>query len=182
MIQGTVSLDHENADDCTVILPGLHKHIKEWDTVLTESGLSTAALVHRIDGNMFTAEDEKPFGTKWTPQPCQRGQVRVTPHLPHGACDPAKCTRHTMLPWFCGLQSDLETLEVVESGTRSELSVAHRDMVAAHLSPSGLTNRYGAIPFAFLPQRSWEASALFPTLSFVVAATTSTRWRRRGSS
>jgi hypothetical protein len=81
MIQGTVSLDHENADDCTVILPGLHKHIKEWDTVLTESGLSTAALVHRIDGNMFTAEDEKPFGTKWTPQPCQRGQVRVT--LPH---------------------------------------------------------------------------------------------------
>jgi hypothetical protein len=54
-----------------------------------------------------------------------------------------------MLPWFCGLQSDLETLEVVESGTFSELSVAHRDMVAARLSPSGLPNRYGAIPFAF---------------------------------
>jgi hypothetical protein len=45
--------------------------------------------------------------------------------------------------------SDLETLEVVEGGTWSELSVAHRDMVAARLSPSGLANRYGAIPFAF---------------------------------
>src|SRR4051812_32045952 len=77
MIQGTVSLDNENADDRTVILPGMHKHIKEWDTVLTERGLSTAALVHRINGNMFTAEDEKRFDTKWNPQPCQRGQVRV---------------------------------------------------------------------------------------------------------
>jgi hypothetical protein len=54
-----------------------------------------------------------------------------------------------MLPWFCGLQKDLETLEVVESGTFSELSVAHRDMVAARFSPSGFPNRYGTIPFAF---------------------------------
>ena len=54
-----------------------------------------------------------------------------------------------MLPWYCGLQSDLETLEVIESGTWSDLSVAHRDMVAARLSPSGLANRYGAIPFTF---------------------------------
>ena len=30
-----------------------------------------------------------------------------------------------------------------------DLSIAHRDMVAARLSPSGLANRYGAIPFAF---------------------------------
>jgi hypothetical protein len=39
-----------------------------------------------------------------------------------------------MLPWFCGLQNDLETLEVVESSTWSDLSIAHRDMVAARLS------------------------------------------------
>ena len=150
MIQGTVSLDDENDDDCTMILPGMHKHIKEWEEILTTRGLSTGALVHRIQDSMFTSEDEKTFDTKWTPQPCQTGQVRVTlPHLPHGAYGPAKGKRRTMLPWFCGLQSDLETLEVVESGTWSDLSVAHRDMVAARLSPSGLANRYGAIPFAF---------------------------------
>jgi hypothetical protein len=150
MIQGTVSLDDEKPDDCTMILPGMHKHIKEWDETLTARGLSTRALVHRIQDSMFTSEDEKRFGTKWTSQPCQRGQVRVTlPHLPHGAYGPAKGERRTMLPWFCGLQNDLETLEVIESGTWSDLSVAHRDMVAARLSPSGLANRYGAIPFAF---------------------------------
>jgi hypothetical protein len=30
-----------------------------------------------------------------------------------------------------------------------DLSIAYRDMVAARLSPSGLANRYGAIPFDF---------------------------------
>lgn len=150
MIQGTVSIDDEYEDDCTMILPGMHNHTKEWEEVLEERGLSTEALVHRIQDTMFTKEDAARFGTQWTPQPCRSGQVRVTlPHLPHGAYGPAKRIRRTMLPWFCGLQKDLETLEVAEGGTWSDLSIAHRDLVAARLSPSGLPNRYGAIPFAF---------------------------------
>ena len=36
-----------------------------------------------------------------------------------------------MLPWLCGLRSDPETLEVAESGTWSDLSIAHRDRFAA---------------------------------------------------
>ena len=43
----------------------------------------------------------------------------------------------------------METLEVAESGTWSDLSVVHRDLIAGQLSPSGLANRYGAITFAF---------------------------------
>jgi hypothetical protein len=50
------------------------------------------------------------------------------PHLPHGALGPAKSARRTMLPWFVGLQDDLELLKVVEGGTWSDLSVAHRDL------------------------------------------------------
>ena len=67
MIRETVSLDNEKEDDCTMILPGMHKHIKEWNEVLTERGLS---LVHHTQDSMFTSEDEKRFDTKWTPQPC----------------------------------------------------------------------------------------------------------------
>ena len=150
MIQGTVSLDNERDDDCTVILPGMHKHLKEWARMLNERGLSTDSFVHRIQDKMFTADDAQHFNTQWTSQPCRAGQVRVTlPHIPHGAQGPAKGIRRTMLPWYCGLQKDLETLEVVESGTWSDLAAAYRDLVAARLSPSGLANRYGAIPFAF---------------------------------
>ena len=87
------------------------------------------------------------------PRPCHRGQVRVTPHLPRGACDPAKCARHTMLPWFCGLQSDLKTL-------------APRDIVATHISPSGLAIATGPSRLLFCrggvgrPRRSFRRSRL----------------------
>ena len=104
MIQGTVSLDDEKPDDCTTILPGMHEHIKEWEETLTARGLSTGALVHRIHDSIFTSEDEKRFGTKWTPQPCQRGQVRVTlPHLPHGgiqACERGTPDHASLVLWF----------------------------------------------------------------------------------
>jgi len=53
-----------------------------------------------------------------SPDSRRRGQVRVTlSHLPHGAYEPAKGTRLTMLPWFYSLQSDLETLKVIKGGT-----------------------------------------------------------------
>jgi len=85
MIQGTVSLDDESPDDYTMILPGMHKHIKEWEGALTAHGLSIGALVHRIQDSMFTSEDRRRFETEWISQPCRRGQVRVTlPHLRMG--------------------------------------------------------------------------------------------------
>jgi hypothetical protein len=150
MIQGTVSLDNEEEDDCTIILPGMHHHIDEWAKRIEDRGLSSDAFVHRITADHFNEDDAKAFGTSWTPQPCGAGQVRITlPHLPHGALGPTKRTRRTMLPWYVGLQADMETLEVAESGTWFDLNAAHRDLTAAQLSPSGLANRYGAIPFAF---------------------------------
>ena len=53
-----------------------------------------------------------------------------------------------MLPWLCGLQEDLETLEVPEAGSWTELNEAHRDLRAASRTPSGLANNYGVIPDA----------------------------------
>ena len=38
---------------------------------------------------------------------------------------------------------------MAEGGTWSDLSITHRDLVATRLSPSGLPNRYRAIPFTF---------------------------------
>jgi hypothetical protein len=64
MIRGTVSLNDGMPDGCATTLPGMHKHIMEWDETLTARGLSTGALVHRIQDSMFASEDEKRFGTK----------------------------------------------------------------------------------------------------------------------
>ena len=67
MIQGSLSLDDEREDDCTMILPGMHRHIQAWDKALTARGRSTGALVHRIRDDMFTPDDEKQFDIRWTP-------------------------------------------------------------------------------------------------------------------
>jgi len=90
MIQGSLSLDDEHNDDCTMILPGMHKHFMAWEEVLAQRSITPT---------MWTQDDAQRFGTDWTPQPCRQGQVRVTlPHRPHGASGPAKNVRRALLP------------------------------------------------------------------------------------
>jgi hypothetical protein len=153
-IQGTVSLDDEQDDDCTEILPGMHKKISPWHAKLkdraAEGAVSLSGLVSNITKEMFNEDDKKEFDTNWTAVPCSAGEVRITqPHLPHGAKGPAKRKRRTMLPWFVALQEDLYHLEVTEGGTFEDLAKAHRDLTSGPRTPSGLANRYGDIPFAF---------------------------------
>ncbi|KIW55662.1 hypothetical protein PV05_04393 [Exophiala xenobiotica] len=59
-------------DDCTIIIPGMHKNIKEWAERLTTRGLDSEALVERMDDTHFTKEDKKHFKTDWTAQPCKK--------------------------------------------------------------------------------------------------------------
>lgn len=150
MIQGSVSLDNEDESNCTVILPGMQHKLGEWWERVKGRGQETDGFVHRISEGMFTREDANVLGLDWKRVPCRRGEVRITlPHIPHGADGPSTGTRRTMLPWLVGLQDDLTTLEVVEGGNWEMLSSAHRDMVSPAATPSGLANRYGAIPYKF---------------------------------
>jgi hypothetical protein len=150
MIQGSISLDDEDESNCTVILPGMQHKLAEWWERVVARDQETDGFVHRITEQMFTREDAEVLGLDWKRVPCRRGEARITlPHLPHGADGPSTSTRRTMLPWLVGLQDDMTTLEVVEGGTWEMLSNAHRDMVSPQATPSGLANRYGAIPYKF---------------------------------
>ena len=150
MIQGSLSLDNEDEENCTVILAGMYRKLGEWWQRCCDRGQETDGFVHRITETMFTREDATVLGVDWKRVPCMRGEVRVTvPQLPHGADGPATTTRRTMLPWFVGLQEDLESLEVIEGGTWSDLAEVHRDLVSPKATPSGLANRYGAILYRF---------------------------------
>jgi hypothetical protein len=117
-IQGTVSLDNETEDNCTVLLPGMYKKLQQWWDLCLSRGAKPNTFVHRLKEQMYTKDDAKEFGIEWTSVPCKRGDVRVTlPHIPHRAHRPSTRTRRTMLPWFVRLQDDMSTLEIVESGT-----------------------------------------------------------------
>jgi hypothetical protein len=153
MIQGSVSLDDEGDNNCTIILPGMHQKLGLWWERLQARDQvkgATASYVHRITEPMFPESDAIALGINWQKVPCRRGHVRVTlPHLPHGADGPTITTRRTMLPWFCGLQEDHENLEVIEAGNWQMLADSHRDLTAPRATPSGLANMYGRIPYRF---------------------------------
>ncbi|KAI9767399.1 MAG: hypothetical protein M1835_007046 [Candelina submexicana] len=150
LIQGSVSLDDEDMSNCTEILPGMNKHMADWWPRVVARGAHKDGFVHNFGPGVYTAEDIKHFGIDWTPVPCHQGDIRITkPDIPHGARGPSTGIRRTMLPWFIAVQPDHEQLETLEAGTWSELSAAHRDLVAARTSPSGLANLYGVIPYRF---------------------------------
>ncbi len=113
-------------------------------------GVDIDGFEHRISSEVFTKRDEERFGVHWASQPCKAGGVRISmPQIPHGAKEPSSGERTTILPWFVGNLQDNEILEVLESGTRSLLATAHRDMMAPLNTPSGHPTRYGAVPFRF---------------------------------
>ncbi len=154
MIQGSVSLDNERADDCTEMLFGMHHHLGSWwedvrKRLRAKGREPSDGLIHRITNEEWTKEDIQRYKTDFTPQPCRRGDVRVSlPHLPHGA-QASKGTRRTILPWFVGVTDDEETLDIPESGTWSSLSAAHRDLIPGPSSPSSFHNMFGAPPYPF---------------------------------
>jgi len=150
MIQGTVSLDEEDEKNCTFICPGMQHKLGEWWERVQARGQETSGYVHRITDQIFTKEDAKVLGVNWKHTPCKPGEVRITlPSIPHGSTGPATMVRRTLLPWFVAVQDDEESLEVVEGGTWGDLATAHRDFTAPRATPSGLPNRYGAIPYRF---------------------------------
>ncbi|KAI4276923.1 MAG: hypothetical protein LQ337_002170 [Flavoplaca oasis] len=148
-IQGSLTLTDETEDNCTEMLTGAHRWLPLWWDRIKQRKLDSDGLLHYVHSSMWTPEDKRDFGD-WKSLPCKRGTVRISmPHNPHGSTGPAAGFRQTILPWFVGIMDDNETLEVQESGTRSQLAAAHRDMTAPPNSPSGYPNKYGSIPFRF---------------------------------
>jgi hypothetical protein len=152
LIQGSISLDNEDKShrDCTMLLFGFDKKLGDWWKRISDRGKATDGLIHQIAPSMWTRDDIAHFGLDYTAQPCTALSVRISkPHLPHGADGPAETVRRTILPWFVGIGDDHEQLDISESGTWSQLSAAHRDMVPGPSSPSGHPNHFGKVPYAF---------------------------------
>ena len=149
-IQGSLSLDDEYADDCTEIVPGMHRHLLDWCSTLHQRGLASHGYIQAIEGDTLTEEDLEKYGTRWVPVPCKAGEIRVTdPRIPHGALGPAVRPRRTILPWYVAENEDGD-MEVQEAGGREELAHAHATFTPPPRSPSGHPNMYGKMdtPFA----------------------------------
>ncbi|KAL8684820.1 MAG: hypothetical protein Q9218_008121, partial [Villophora microphyllina] len=98
IIQGALSLDDEDAKNCTELVPGFHRHLKTWWEALGSREPVPDGLVHDVAGR-FSKEDAERFGS-FVPLPCKRGTVRVTrPEIIHGStAGGTKPRRRLILP------------------------------------------------------------------------------------
>ncbi|KAI9689819.1 MAG: hypothetical protein M1822_009701 [Bathelium mastoideum] len=153
-IQGSASLDDETPDGCTLILPGIHRCLRQWWERMHDRGLTQGGYVTGMPGGLsrwYSEQDAKEInkGKMEKAVPCKAGQVRITDgRLPHGSTASPR-VRRTVLPWYCGIQNDHESLAITEAGTWSQLSAAHIALKPGPSTPSGKPNAYGTIPYAF---------------------------------
>ncbi|OAK93360.1 hypothetical protein IQ06DRAFT_178379, partial [Phaeosphaeriaceae sp. SRC1lsM3a] len=153
LIQGSVSWDDEDGQNCTEILEEFHRHIAEYQQWRKGRNIpdSTGKIEGWKDEEHWPAEIQNKLpNVQWKKIICKKGDVRITdPRLPHGSTGPATRRRRTMLPWLVLVHDDMTTMEIPEMGSYQEIAAAHQNLTAAPRTPSGHANMYGGIKWAF---------------------------------
>jgi hypothetical protein len=152
MIQGSVSWDDEDNDNCTEVLTCFHRHAAEYqDWRDRHDTFSKGKIEAWNDAIHWPEEVSARFpDVQWRKVPCRRGEVRIShPLLPHGSTGPATKVRRTMLPWYVRVTEDMSTMEVPAMGTYADIAKAHHTLTAAPKTPSGHPNMYGGTNWAF---------------------------------
>jgi len=137
LVQGGVSLMDETPGNCTTLVPGFHKHARQWyaDLQARKEGNVTGFTTNCK--SLYSPVDRAKYGDL-VPVPCKKGDIRITlPEIIHGTTPRADGERQVVLPWFTGIREDLEHLENEDCETWSEIAACHRDMVPCDRSPSG---------------------------------------------
>ena len=142
IVQCSVSVDNEESDGCTIVVPGFHRHIRQWWSRVEERGNAANGLT-TCASKIYTREDEDTFG-RFIPTPCPRGGIRITrPDILHGSTPVSRLRRRTILPCYIAVSPDHEKLENEECETWQQLAQCHRSMEAPARSTSGYGFAYG---------------------------------------
>ena len=142
IVQGSLSLDGETEHDCTVLVPGFHRHIHEWWARVKGRGQDSSGYTTNAK-KTYLPLDQKIFG-KLVPVPCKRGGIRITrPDILHGSTSKAERVRRTVFNWYSGICPDHQMLDLKESETWSQVAQCHQSMEAPMRSTSGEGFRYG---------------------------------------
>lgn len=141
VVQTAVSMDDEEAEGCTIVVPGFQNHISEWWSEVVKRGEGRDGFTHSVEKTYRQSDVEKYGG--FVPVVCKRGDVRMTmSQIIHGSTGGCGRVRRVVFPWLVGVESDGRKLEVAEWGDLEEISGAHRDLRAMKVSPSGQCHRF----------------------------------------
>ncbi|KAI9853587.1 MAG: hypothetical protein M1824_001080 [Vezdaea acicularis] len=128
LIGTSISLRNEDEHGCTVIVPGFHKHIREWHKKLCERGDNRAGQTTNCLKS-YTLVDQLKWGCP-IPQPCNAFDVRFTrPDIIHGSTPLSNRQRRTIFPWFIVAAADTSTISDTPNAlNRLQIAACHRNL------------------------------------------------------
>src|SRR5579859_116168 len=190
MVQSMISMDDEEEDGCTIIVPRFHRHMGEWWKEVISQGEDKDGVVHSV-GYTYKKVDEERFG-RFKPVVCKRGDIRLTlPQIIHGSTGcPRK--RQVIFPWLMGLEED-GRMELEECGSGSDVGQAHRGLEAMKMGPSGQGHRFslgrgrfeGAVEIrgvtalgdALVGVQSWDSEAVLMERDTILGCNDEESWK-----
>jgi hypothetical protein len=142
-LTSSLSIDDEDSSGCTLVVKGLHRHLREWHKQLLQRGWKAKGSTTNCK-NIYTAEDQTTWGEP-VPMPCPAWGIRLTlPQLIHGSTPRSVRRRRTVLPWYMHIDANHEKLEIPGCLSWSEIRQCHLDLEVPASDPSGYGPRLGA--------------------------------------
>lgn len=151
-----VSLTNEDDQNCTVVIPGIHRRLPELVAYMREKGHINTASTMTTDFKWWNKEASEKFGYK-TPSPVPVLGARFSRLTTvHGSSGTATKVRATLLPWFVAYGEDYDKCLDAPTGlTWAEQHACHRDCLPATIEPTGKR------PIVTIPQERFPAWITF---------------------
>lgn len=160
LLSSSLSLDHESAQGCTVLVPGFHHHIKDWFLKVVARGQSSTGFTTNCSST-YNKEDQETWG-KPQPTPCSAFSLRITrPDIIHGSTNQAPTRRRTLFAWYKALDDDHNLFKGTGKLTWSDVAACHRDLMIPSEEPSGQQLKHP------LPKESFPGAVALPSLSYL---------------
>jgi hypothetical protein len=151
-LTSSISLDKEYKDGCTIVVPGLFHHLKQWQARRKKrlNRITTKSSKPTTDGSKsYTNRDRRSFG-KPQPCPCPAFGVRVThPGNLHGSTKITARQRRVIYTWHTSIASNHKDLEIPGQHTWDELAACYRDLEAPSQGVGGESVTHSRPPFRF---------------------------------
>ena len=158
MLTSSVSLDDEDDDNCTLVVPGFHRHIQEWhrrriDRRDDSSGTTTNC------SQTYLPEDRRELGYP-VPRSAPKLGFRVTlPQIIHGSTPISTKPRRVIYTWLSGVEEDLQTFENKGTLDWDQVSACHRNLEAPARGVGGDIPTHSVPPFRFPASLVLESSS-----------------------
>jgi len=144
LLSSSVALDDEHQDNCTTVVLGFHRSIREWaDRLLERGDLQKTFSGHSTNcSQIYRVQDQKDYGDH-TPTPCLALGLRITrPDIIHGSTQGSTRRRRSAFAWFSGIRDDHSTLDGTGYMTWEQVAQCHRDHTIPLHEPSGQQLRH----------------------------------------